>query len=147
MVDADCLTGFPLLFRLSCSPPSSDLIKELRIFFSIMDVPSSFRSDNGSQYQSRIFMDFPQEWGVKWTPSSPHNHLSNGHAEVTVKIMKHPVAKNDGKIERDPFAAGLLELRNGPRDDDLSPAQRLFGHPLRPLVPSHWRSFDQRWQK
>lgn len=147
MVYADRLTGFPLLSRFSSSPSSSDLIKELRIFFSIMGVPNTFRSDNGPQYRSRLFMDFLQEWGVKWIPSSPHNHQSNGHAEVTVKIIKHLVAKNNGKIESDAFAAGLLELRNGPRDDGLSPAQRLFGHPLRSLVPSHWRSFDQHWQK
>ncbi|XP_059084410.1 uncharacterized protein LOC131881541 [Tigriopus californicus] len=147
LVYADRLSGYPLLSRFPSNPSSSDLIHEFRIFFSLMGAPNILRTDNGPQYRSRLFVDFLTEWGVKWTPSSPHHPQSNGHAEVTVKIIKHLVAKHDGNINSDNFHAGLLELRNGPRQDGLSPAQRLFGHPLRSQVPCHWRSFAPKWQQ
>ncbi|TRY78894.1 hypothetical protein TCAL_06735, partial [Tigriopus californicus] len=54
LVYVDRLTGFPLLSRFSRSPSSSDLIKELRIFFALMGAPNAFRSDNGPQYRSRL---------------------------------------------------------------------------------------------
>ncbi|QQP39108.1 Uncharacterized protein FKW44_019885, partial [Caligus rogercresseyi] len=60
-------------------------------------------------------------------PSSPHNPQSNGHAEATVKTIKHLLAKVDGDIKDEAFSAGILELRNTPRADGCSPAQTLFG--------------------
>lgn len=61
-------------------------------------------------------------------------------------IVKHLLTKCGGNVDRDQFHSGLLELRNSPRVDGLSPTPRLFGHPIRSLVPAHWRSFDKRWQ-
>ena len=63
-----------------------------------------------------------------------------------VKSVKYLLKKCNGDINSKEFLAGILELRNTPRSDGLSPAERLFGHPLRSLVPAHWRSFDPQWQ-
>ena len=112
-----------------------------------MGAPNVLRSDNGPQYRSAMFQRFLKHWGVKWVNSSPHNHQSNGHAEVSVKAVEHLVMKYEGNIDSDEFHAGMLELRNSPRADNLSPAQRLFGHPLRSQVPAHWRLYDPKWQQ
>ena len=53
----------------------------------------------------------------------------------------------NGDLDDDAFARGLLELRNTPHADGRSPSQVLFGHPLRSSVPTHYRSFAEEWQK
>ena len=146
LIYADRYSGYPLVEKFNSAPSSSDLTKTFRKFFSTMGVPNILRSDNGPQYRSKETQDFLKQWSVIWKPSSPHHHQSNGHAEVTVKIMKNLLIKSGGKIESDDFNAGLLELRNSPRADGLSPSQRLFGAPLRSQVPAHWRSFEKKWQ-
>ena len=41
----------------------------------------------------------------------------------------------------------LLQYRNTPSSrDGLSPAQKLFGHPMQDLLPAHSRSFAPEWQ-
>lgn len=146
LIYADRFTGFPLIERFPNSPSASDLVESIRRLFSLTGAPNVLRSDQGPQYSSQVMQDFLESWSVKWKPSSPHHPQSNGHAEVSVKITKYLLAKVGGKINSDEFQAGLLELRNGPREDGLSPAQRLFGHPLRSQVPANWRSFTQEWQ-
>ncbi|MPC49101.1 hypothetical protein E2C01_042895 [Portunus trituberculatus] len=39
-----------------------------------------------------------------------------------------------------------MEQRNTPRSDNLSPAQVLFGHPLKSAVPAYRRAFAPEWQ-
>ena len=40
-----------------------------------------------------------------------------------------------------------MELRNTPRADGRSPAQVLYGRPLRSAVPAHHRAFADSWQR
>ena len=51
-----------------------------------------------------------------------------------------------GDHDDDAFDRGLLELRNTPRPDGRSPAQVLYGRPLRSAVPAHRRAFAAEWQ-
>ena len=146
LIYADRYSGYPMLSEFSACPSASNLINEFRWCFSTMGVPNVLRSDQGRQYDSQQMSAFFEHWGVKWVPSSPHNSQSNGHAENTVKALKYLLKKCDGKVNSDEFQSGLLELKNSPREDGLSPAQRLFGHPLRSRVPTHWRAFDRKWQ-
>ena len=80
-VYADCYSGFPLVAEFSATPTTSTLIRALRGFFSIMGVPNRLRSNQGPQYESHQMQDFLRDWAVQWTPSSPHNPQSNGHAK------------------------------------------------------------------
>ena len=43
-------------------------------------------------------------------------------------------------------AKPLYEFRNTPRACGKSPAEMLFGHQLRSIVPAHWLAFDPQWQ-
>ena len=46
------------------------------------------------------------------------------------------------------LSRSLLQYRNTPcRKDGLSPAQKLFGHPVQDSLPAHRRSFAPEWQK
>ena len=38
---------------------------------------------------------------------------------------------HDGDVDTEEFLVGLLEWRNTPRQDGLSPAEILLGHPMR----------------
>ena len=71
---------------------------------------------------------------------------SNGHAESMVKNVKYLIQKCDGKFESDECQKGMLELRNSPKVDGQSPAQRLFGRPLRSGMPINWREYDEKWK-
>ena len=106
------------------------------------------RTDGGPQFASKEFRDFLHRWGVRHEMSSPHYPQSNGHAESAVKAVKHLVMKvaPSGKLGEE-FDRGLLELRNTPRRDGRSPAQVLYGRPLRSLVPAHSTSFASKWQE
>ncbi|XP_068250276.1 uncharacterized protein [Palaemon carinicauda] len=80
--------------------------------------------------------------------SSPHYPQSSGHAEASVKVIKHLILKiaPSGNIDCEEFDRGLLELRNTPNFTGRSPAQILYGRPLRTCVPAHPQSFSEEWQ-
>ena len=88
-------------------------------------------------------------WKVEWCPSTPTYAQSNGHAEATVKSVKHLVLKcaTSGDLSSEEFLQGLLELRNTPDATGFSPAQIVFGHQLRSIVPAHRSSFQPHWTK
>ncbi|KAF0300867.1 uncharacterized protein FJT64_000353 [Amphibalanus amphitrite] len=117
--------------------------------FSQTGVPTVFRSDGGPQFASGALRRFLQRWDVRHAMSSPHYPRSNGHAEACVKTAKKLVlaASSLGQLDQDQLDRSLLELRNTPRADGRSPAQVLFGHPLRSGVPTHHRAFASEWQR
>ncbi|XP_068225977.1 uncharacterized protein [Palaemon carinicauda] len=112
-------------------------------------VPLRLRTDGGPQFTSREFADFAEHWGVHPITSSPHYPKSNGHAEAAVKAVKHLILKTapSGNTDCEAFDRGLLELRNMPNHSGRSPAQILYGHPLRTCVPAHPQSFMECWQE
>ena len=107
------------------------------------------RTDGGPQFASSTLKRFLARWGVEHRITSPHNPKANGHAEAAVKVVKKLImtTTKNGRLDEDEFARGLLELRNTPRADGRSPAQVLFGHPLRSAIPAHHRSFAVEWQR
>ena len=47
----------------------------------------------------------------------------------------------------DKWASALLQYRNTPDASELSPAQRLLGHPIQDALPVHRSAFSKEWQK
>ena len=74
-------------------------------------------------------------WGVRHRLSSAGSPQSNGRAEVAVRTAKHLLMSNTGptgSLDYDRFLCAMLQLRNMPDPDcNLSPAQIIFGRPLR----------------
>ena len=147
LVYVDRLSGWPVVAQCGDTTTTAT-ITFFRKFFRDMGVPVRLRTDGGPQFASHEFAEFLRRWGVSHEMSSPHYPQSNGHAESAVKAVKHLVLKvaPSGKLNED-FDRGLLELRNTPRQDGRSPAQVLFGRPLRSLVPAHSASFASKWQE
>lgn len=149
LIYTDRLTGWPMVKAFNKEATASNLISTLRKFFEATGVPEMLKTDNGSQFTANNVKKFLSHWAVKHITSSPHYPQSNGHAEVSVKIIKHLIMKStkNGNLDTDEFTAALIEMRNTPRNNGLSPSQMLFGYPLRSIIPIHPRSYMKKWQR
>ena len=148
IVYTDRKTGWPCVAKLGRSCSSADVIRALRRWFPDLGVPTQLVTDGGPQFASRQFADFCSRWQIDHVTSTPHYPQSNGHAEAAVKAMKLLIRKttSNGNLDVDEFQRGLLEWRNTPAADRLSPAQKLFGRPLPSFVMAHHSSFAPEWQ-
>ena len=149
LVYADRLSGWVTVVTYAKDTTTLATITNLRKVFRDTGVPVRLRTDGGPQFTSHECRDFLRRWGVRHDVSTPHYPQSNGHAEAAVKAVKHLIMKvaPKGNIDDvEAFDRGLLELRNTPRPDGRSPAQILYGHPLRSHVPAHAKSFAPEWQ-
>ena len=118
---------------------SSDLIKSLKEYFCIYGVPENFSSDDGSQFRSTAFRDFLKAWGTEHRVSSSYHPHSNLRAETAVKSCKRLLMDNtrsDGSPNMDKVIRALMQHRNTPDTEyKLSPAQLVFGRPIRDFLP------------
>ena len=150
LVYADRLSGWPVVALCGTDTTTTQTIRFFRTFFRDLGVPVRLRTDGGPQFTSHEFADFLKRWGVQHDMSTPHYHQSNGHAESAVKSVKYLIMETAPKGDinnSEAFDRGLLEIRNTPRPDGRSPAQILYGKPLRSCVPAHAKSFAPEWQK
>jgi len=125
------------------------LLAALRAIFSQTAVPDILWTDRGPQFRAGQFQSFARQWGFAHCTSTPYYPQSNGKAEATVKSMKKIIraAWNGRYLEEDNLCQALMQYRNTPsRKDGLSPAQKLYGHPVQDMLPAHRRSFDAEWQ-
>ena len=118
LVYVDILSGWPVVYDMTTlGTTSKGVIKAIRKSFADLGVPNILKTDGGLQYTSREFKEFLQKYGVKHIVSSPHNPQSNGHAESSVKSMKHLIQKTTEpgqSIDNEKFQQALLEYRNCP---------------------------------
>ncbi|XP_043217351.1 uncharacterized protein LOC122379318 [Amphibalanus amphitrite] len=149
LVYADRLSGWPYVTICPRTASAEHLTRELRALFAQTGVPTVLRTDGGPQFTSGTLRRFLGRWEVRHEISSPHYPRSNGHAEAAVKTVKKLIitASTGGRLDDEQLSRGLLELRNTPRADGRSPAQVLFGHPIRSCVPTHHRAFAPEWQR
>ena len=122
----------------------------MREIFCQVGVPQSIMSDGGPQFTSGVFRNFLNRWGVQHRVSSPHYPQSNGRAESAVKAAKKLIrccwddCRN--QLDEERWTRGILQQRNTPGRGGRSPAQIVFGRPVRDLLPAHRRSFAPEWQ-
>ena len=109
--------------------------------------PSPYPHRWRPKFASNKFRQFLRRWGINHALSTPHYPQSNGHAESAVKAMKSLVAKSaeSGDIDSDEFCEGLLKWLNTPKAAGLSPAEILYGHPLRSIILAKLCSYKQFW--
>ena len=91
-------------------------------------------TDNGPQYSSEQFATFSREWEFQHTTSSPLHSQSNGKSESAVKIAKNLVKK--AKRDNKDVQMSLLEWRNTPDINGLSPVQKLMSRRTRTTIPT-----------
>ena len=99
----------------------------------------NFSSDDGAQFRSQTFQQFLQLWGVTHRVSSDYFPHSNLRAETAVKTAKRLLTDNtraDGSPDWDKVLRAVMQHRNTPLNDiNLSPAQIVFGRPVRDFLP------------
>ena len=146
LIIVDCYTDWPAIISLDHGTTASHLISHIRQSFCRTAIPDILWSDGGPQFTSA---DFAQRWGFVHKFSSPRYPQSNGKVEATVKSMKKLISTswNGRYLDHENLCRALLQYRNTPtRKDGLSPAQKLFGHPVQDILPAHRRSFAPEWQ-
>ena len=138
LVAADRLSGWSEVFKCKAGSPQAGadgLIGCLRNCFSCYGVPTELASDGGPEFLAHKTEEFLLNWGVEHRLSSAYHPQSNGRAEVAVKTVKRLLKSNtgpNGSLDNDKFLRAILQLRNTPDPDcSLSPAQIMFGRPLR----------------
>ncbi|KAI9551307.1 hypothetical protein GHT06_002507 [Daphnia sinensis] len=148
LVYADRLSGWPIVHQWRHDPSAREVSQAVIENFVDLGVPVRLRSDNGPQFEAHSFQTKLSQWGVAWGSSTPHYPQSNGHAEAAVAAMKDLVTKisSHGDITSDEFARGMLEFRNTPRENGKSPAEMVFGHPLRSIIPAHRTAYATHWR-
>ena len=150
LIIVDCYTDWPAVITLHPNTTTYAVISALRQSFCRTAIPDTVWSDGGPQFTSKAFSDFAKRWGFLHKLSSPRYPQSNGKAEATVKSMKKLLQHswNGRALDDEKFCRSLLQYRNTPsRKDGLSPAQKLFGHPVQDILPAHRRSFLPQWQR
>ena len=138
LLTGDRLSGWVKVFSApfgSKHSGSNGLIAHLRSLFVTFGVPESLSSDGGPEFVASNTSHFLESWGVKHRISSAYFPQSNGRAEVAVKEVKRFLLScigPSGSLDNDKFLRGILQLRNTPdKDCKVSPAQIIFGKPLR----------------
>ena len=119
----DRFSGFPFAAPIK-DMTTATVVKEMDKIFFNFGFAEVVRSDNGPAFRSD-FKAYCQENGMVHETSSPHFPQSNGHAECGVRICKQLLQKCNYRW--DEFLASLLEWRNVPGRQGLSPAQLMFG--------------------
>ena len=113
---------------------ATGLIRYLRSYIGTFGVPEEICSDGGPEFTASATKEFLSRWGISHRISSAYFAQSNGRAEVAVKTVKRLLMSNTGPtgaIDNDRFLRAM-HLRNSPDPDcGISPAQIVFGRPLK----------------
>ena len=149
LIVGDRLSGWSEIFATptgSAWSGARGLIACLRSHFATFGVPEELSSDGGPEFSASVTKEFLNKWGVKPRVSSAYYPQSNGRAEVAVKIAKRLLRDNtgpNGTLNNDKLLKALLQHRNTPDPDcNISPAQIIFGRPIRDSL-----SFTNRLEK
>ena len=104
------------------------------------------RTDGTTLFTSYQFKNFLKDWSVEHRTSSPHYPRSNGLAESAVKSAKKLLRRcwdaHRGRLDQEEWTRGVLQQRNTPGASGKSPAEIVYGRPLRDDLPIHQSNFD-----
>lgn len=147
LITVDRFSNWPEIIKVkpnSANSGSNGLIKSLRKYFATFGVPEEVSSDGGPEFSAKDTKAFFSRWGINHRMSSAYNPRSNGRAEVAVKSMKRLLSDNvsdSGDLDTDRFTRAILQFRNTPDPQNgISPAEVIFGRPIRDSLPFHPQS-------
>lgn len=150
LVIVDRYSNWPIIQLASHG--AEGLIFALKDVFTTYGISSEISSDGGPEFTALATQSFLKNWGVHHRLSSVAFPHSNCRAEVGVKTAKRIIADNTGpkgELNTDLFRRAILQYRNTPdKDTKLSPAECLFGRPIRdfiPIMPGKYKPHDT-WQ-
>ena len=139
LVTVDCYSSFFELSPMNQNTKAPALITQLKSIFARLGVPEVVYSDNGPPFDSTEYNKFAEEYNFKIKTSSPLYPQSNGKVESAVKIAKGILLKATDKY------AALMEYRASPLASlGKSPAELLYGRPIRTKLPSTTKFLDMK---
>ena len=131
----DYHSKYPIVRKLH-NTSSMSVANILSGIFSLFGPPTTLVSDNGPQFVGKSFREMCEKWSIDHITSSPRYPRSNGLAERMVQTVKGIMTKCT-RTGQD-IQTALLHFRATPIDSNLpSPAELLFGRPIRTTLPSH----------
>ncbi|KFD63475.1 hypothetical protein M514_08570 [Trichuris suis] len=109
-------------------------VRLLKEVFSRFGMPEVIVTDNGTQFSSAKFQEMCDANGIQHLKSPPFHPQSNGQAERFEDTFKRALHKMKGRNETiEDLQTFLLAYRStpNPTTNNVSPAEALFGRPLR----------------
>ena len=114
---------------------SSTVRNKCKKIFSQFGTPKELVTDNGPEFTSSYFKWFSRTWDFEHRTISLDSHQSNGLVERVIKtVVKRTLKK--GKLANEDHYLSILFLNSPPAENGLSPAHKLFNHPIRTNLPS-----------
>ena len=130
-------SNWPVVER--ASDGAEGLISCMRRVFATFSIADELSSDGGPEFTAAATRTLLTNWGVHHRLSSVAFPRSNCRAEVGVKTSKRMIMDNTdarGRLDTDKFQRAMLIYRNTPdHTTKLSPAQCVFGRPIKDLIP------------
>ena len=115
-------------------------ISHLKSLFSRYGYVDEVVTDNGPQFSCAEFQKLSKEYEFKHTTVSPKHPQGNGQIERTVQTIKNILKKAE-----DPHKA-LLDYRNTPLENGLSPAQMFLNRQLKTSLPTKTKLLKSKIQ-
>ena len=141
LVVVDGFSGWRHVGYLGRQSSTSKVITTLLEVFRHVGVAEALWSDGGPEFTSYQFREFMRKWGISHHLSSPHYPQSNGRAESGVKAAKKLLRKcwdvRRERLDDDAWTSGILQHWNTPGSHGASPAQIVYGRPIRDTLPTH----------
>ncbi len=142
MVSMDYYSNFWEIDRLY-DTSSKMVIGKLKSHYARYGIPDELTTDTGPQFDCRLFRKFTKEYNIVHHMSPPHHHQANGKAESDVKAAKK-LLKKTARSREDLYLA-MANMRNTAQQGiGLSPAQRLFGHRTKTVLPTTHQLLKER---
>lgn len=143
LVIVDSYSKWPEVFQMK-KPTSQKVIYKLHELFARFGVPDTIVSDNGTQFTSKDFADFCQNFQVEHVRIPPYHPRSNGLAERFVDTLKRALRKATGTPTRKALQLFLQVYRITPNKSaptSLPPAEIMFSRKIRSafdkLIPTN----------
>ena len=137
LVVVDHYSNWPIVER--AREGSKGLIDCLWCTFATFGIPDECATDGGPQFTAAATCQFLKEWGVDHRLSSVVFPYSNCRVEITAKTVKQIITDNttpNGSLDTDSLQRAILQYRKTPDPNaQLSPAQCVFGWPIKDFIP------------